>query len=110
MKLNIFLICFYSLISNEGVRAWMHEKLFDFARANPDITVITELKRGPTNHPYLRGTYMNTNSKTIGIKNLTVEEIDNYVKFLRNQIGRRVSLEIVLDIEDNLINLFLFSI
>lgn len=35
---------------------------------------------------------MNGNVKTIGIKNLSKEEIGEYVYFLRNQIGRRASL------------------
>ena len=52
------------------------------------MQIVTEVKRAK--HPFLRGEYMNGNTKTIGIKNLDVEEINSYVADLRNQIGRKV--------------------
>jgi hypothetical protein len=69
----------------------MADNLVTFAAANPSIAIRTEIKRGPTNHPFLRGEYLNTNVKTIGVKNLSTDDINDHVLLLRNQIGRRVS-------------------
>jgi hypothetical protein len=74
----------------------MSTDLVNFAKANEykdantetGLIIKTELKR--CCHPFLRGYYLNGNTKTIGIKNLSVEEIDKYVLHLRNQIGRKV--------------------
>ena len=66
----------------------MRTHLIDFAKSNPDIIVRTELKRCA--HPYLRGIYLNDNTKTIGIKNTAPGEINSFVLDLRNQIGRKV--------------------
>lgn len=66
----------------------MRQTLVPFAQKNPDLQITTELKRAK--HPLLRGEYLNGNKKAIGIKNMTVEEIDSYVFDLRNQIGRKV--------------------
>ena len=74
--------------SSKGVRDWMRTNLVAMATDNPQLEIKTELKRAV--HPYLRGMYVNGNTKTICIKNLPVEEIETYAKFLRNQIGRKV--------------------
>ena len=74
--------------SSKGVRDWMRTNLVAMATSNPELEIKTELKRAV--HPYLRGMYVNGNTKTICIKNLPVEEIETYAKFLRNQIGRKV--------------------
>ena len=75
--------------SSRGVREWMKSHLVDFAALNPAMSVQTELKRAV--HPFVRGYYENGNSKTIGIKNLDSDEINDYVFDLRNQIGRKTS-------------------
>ncbi len=76
--------------SSKGVREWMRTNLVNFAQTNPELAVTTELKRCV--HPFVRGNYVNGNTKTICIKNLDPEEITSYVNDLRNQIGRKVSL------------------
>ena len=76
--------------SSKGIRDWMRTNLVAMASNNPELQIKTELKRAV--HPFLRGMYLNGNTKTICIKNLPVEEIEVYAKFLRNQIGRKVIL------------------
>lgn len=75
--------------SSRGIRDWMRDSLIPFAQKNPDVAVKTELKRAV--HPIVRGIYKNGNSKTICVKNLSPEDVYNYILDLRNQIGRRVS-------------------
>jgi large subunit ribosomal protein L43 len=77
--------------SSKGIRQWMQENLVTFAKANPLLSIVTEIKRGPNNHPFVRGNYQNTNSKTICVKNLDQEDITDHVYLLRNQIGRRMN-------------------
>jgi large subunit ribosomal protein L43 len=74
--------------SSKGVRNWMRDGLIPFAEKNPLVNIKTEKKRNV--HPYVQGHYVNGNSKTICIKNISEEEIYNYILDLRNQIGRRV--------------------
>mgnify|MGYP000166823309 CR=1 FL=1 len=74
--------------SSKGVREWMRTQLVPFANNNPDLAVKTVIKRCV--HPFVRGNYLNGNSKTICIKNLHPDEINSYVGNLRNQIGRKV--------------------
>ena len=81
----MFIIFFTSLLTIAT------ESIVNFADQNPTLLVKTELKRGPTNHPFIRGYYHNGNNKTICIKNIQPSEIHKYVLFLRNQVGRRVS-------------------
>ncbi len=69
-------------------RAWIRTQLIPFAESNPDLTIRTVLKRNE--HPFLRGTYQVGTNKTIGIKNLSPEDIEGYVYDLRNQVGRKV--------------------
>ena len=75
--------------SSVGVREWIRNDLIAFASSNPEIQIRTHLKRNK--HPFLRGTYLNGNSKTIGVKNLDPDVIKSYVLDLRNQVGRKVS-------------------
>lgn len=74
--------------SSKGVREWMRKNLIQFASNNPDVAVKTELKRCV--HPYVRGNYLNGNTKTICIKNLEPAAINGYVDDLRNQVGWKV--------------------
>jgi hypothetical protein len=74
--------------SSKGIREWLRTTVVSFAKHNPELVIKTELKRNV--HPYVRGVYMNGNSKTICIKNLDTEKISGYVADLRNQIGRKV--------------------
>ena len=64
------------------------ENQFKDGKTDTGLTIRTVLKRN--RHPILRGHYLNGNTKTICVKNLPKEEIEHYVYFLRNQIGRRV--------------------
>jgi len=80
--------------SSKGIREWMRTNLVQFAQSNPDLAVKTELKRCV--HPFVRGNYMNGNSKTICIKNLQPENITGYVNDLRNQIGRKVRSQLFI--------------
>jgi len=75
--------------SSRGVREWIRTNLVQVAQSNKDMTIKTEVKRAV--HPYIRGIYQNGNIKTIGIKNLSSEEIHDYFLDLRNQIGRKTS-------------------
>jgi hypothetical protein len=74
--------------SSRGVREWIRTNLVGFAEANPDLSVKTELKRNV--HPYVQGHYANGNSKTICVKNLQPDGIEDFIFDLRNQIGRKV--------------------
>jgi large subunit ribosomal protein L43 len=74
--------------SSRGVREWIRTNLVGFAAANPDLAVKTELKRCA--HPFVQGHYANGNSKTICVKNLQPEGIEDFIFDLRNQIGRKV--------------------
>ena len=76
--------------SSKGIREWMRVNLVDFAAKNPETSFKTLCKRNC--HPYLQAQYLNGNSKTICVKNLDPKLISNYALFLRNQIGRKVSL------------------
>jgi large subunit ribosomal protein L43 len=76
--------------SSRGVREWIQKDVVAFAQANPSVTIRTEKKRNV--HPFVRGMYENGNSKTICIKNETPEGVFGFVKDLRNQIGRKVSI------------------
>ncbi|KAJ1436685.1 thioredoxin-like protein [Ochromonadaceae sp. CCMP2298] len=75
--------------SSRGVREWIRTNLVGFAEANPDLSVKTELKRNV--HPYVQGHYANGNSKTICVKNLQPDGIEDFIFDLRNQIGRKSS-------------------
>jgi large subunit ribosomal protein L43 len=75
--------------SSRGIRDWMRENLVDFAKSNPALKVETQLKRAT--HPFVRAYYANGNDKTIGLKNLDAEDIDDYIFDLRSQIGRKIS-------------------
>jgi large subunit ribosomal protein L43 len=74
--------------SSKGIREWMNKNLLNFAKANPALQIKTELKRNK--HPILRGLYVNGNSKTICVKNESINNIQDQVLHLRNQIGRKV--------------------
>ena len=74
--------------SSKGVREWIRTDLVKVATENKDTIIKTELRRNA--HPFLRGYYMNGNTKTIGVKNLDPEEINSFFYDLRNQIGRKV--------------------
>jgi len=75
--------------SSKGIREWMQKNLLDLANKNPHISFQVETIRN--RHPILRANYLNGNSKTIGVKNLTPKEINEYAEFLNNQIGRKMS-------------------
>eukprot|EP01039_Chlorochromonas_danica_P004272 gene4272-4692_t len=75
--------------SSRGIIAWMKENLVKFAENNPTLLIKTEIKRN--HHPIVRGNYLNGNSKTICVKNLPVEDVNEQVFHLRNQIGRRMN-------------------
>ena len=68
--------------SSRGVREWIRTELVGLAQRNPELTIKTELKRAV--HPFLRGMYKNGNSKTICIKNLSAQEVNDYALDLRN--------------------------
>lgn len=70
------------------IREWIRQHLIPFAEKNPDLQIETQLKR--SKHPALFASYVNGNSKDIGIKNLSVEDINSFVMDLRNQVGRKV--------------------
>ena len=75
--------------SSRGIREWMRADLVKLAQENPQITFRTELKRAV--HPFLRGVYVNGNSKTICVKNVTSEKVQSYALDLRNQFGRKLT-------------------
>jgi large subunit ribosomal protein L43 len=88
--------------SSKGIRDWMRSNLVTFAQKNADLTIKTELKRNV--HPFVRGNYVNGNSKTICIKNLQPEAITEYVNDLSNQIGRKVQMVATISPECLLLN------
>lgn len=75
--------------SSKGIREWMKSDLIKLANENSSMIIRTEKKR--STHPFLRGIYVNGNTKTICVKNLQPNEIHNYALHLRNQIGRKIS-------------------
>ncbi len=75
--------------SSRGIRDWMNKNLLNFAKGNPDLQIRTEIKRAK--HPVVRGEYMNGNSKTVCVKNLAPENIEQQIFHLRNQAGKKVS-------------------
>jgi len=86
------LIILYSFIIAYQMRTdlirFANENQYKDAHTESGLVIRTELKR--CCHPFLMGKYLNGNSKTICIKNLSTDEIQEYVLFLRNQIGRKV--------------------
>ena len=66
----------------------MRTQMVPFAEQNPSLQITTELKRAT--HPFIRGHYMIGTTKTIGIKNLSPDTINDLIYDLRNQIGRKV--------------------
>ena len=66
----------------------MRANLVDFASKNPDTTIVTEIKRN--RHPVFSGKYANGNSKTVCIKNLSTNGVNDFALFIRNQIGYKV--------------------
>lgn len=81
--------------SSKGILNWMHQNLVGFATANPQLSVVTSIKRNK--HPIIRGTYLNGNVKTICIKNQSVEEINEQILHLRNQVGLKVKTSTILN-------------
>ena len=75
--------------SSKGIREWMRTSLLSLATNNPELLITTEKKRSV--HPYLRGIYINGNTKTICVRNKEPDEINDFAMFLRNQIGRRMN-------------------
>ena len=75
--------------SSRGIREWLRLNVVPFASKNPSLVITTEIKRAK--HPYIKGLYANNNSKIICIKNEDVESIDDYILFLRNQVGKKVN-------------------
>jgi hypothetical protein len=67
---------------------WIREDLVRFASANPELNVRTELKRAA--HPLVRGQYLMGNSKTISLRNMAREDVEDFIMDLRNQIGKKV--------------------
>jgi large subunit ribosomal protein L43 len=76
--------------SSKGIREWLRLNVVEFAQNNPEMMIEAQIKRNV--HPYLQGQYKSGNMKTICVKNLRPERIQEYAMFLRNQIGRRVSI------------------
>ncbi|XP_051140113.1 54S ribosomal protein L51, mitochondrial [Andrographis paniculata] len=74
--------------SSRGIRAFMESQLPAFKENNPQLEVVTELKRG--HHPYLKGLYRNKNERAVCVKNLTPEEVLRCATRLRNSQGRKV--------------------
>ena len=67
----------------------MRSNLVSFASNNPDTTIVTEIKRN--RHPVFCGNYANGNSKTVCIKNLPINGVNDFALFIRNQIGYKVN-------------------
>ena len=65
--------------------------LTDFAKDNPQAHISTELRGAK--HPFVRATYASGKSKTVGVKNLSSEEVEKQVAFLRNQKGFKVCVK-----------------
>jgi len=88
-------------------RQWIQSSVVKFAEVNPALSIKTLIKR--SQHPYIRGHYgispsfnphylilfisVNGKSKTICIKNLDPEEIEEYILDLRNQAGYKVTAD-----------------
>mmetsp|Transcript_12049 Transcript_12049/g.13866 ORF Transcript_12049/g.13866 Transcript_12049/m.13866 type:complete len:179 (+) Transcript_12049:15-551(+) len=73
--------------SSEGVRkALSSNELKTFFESNPQIEREYLLKRGK--HPYLVGTYVNGYTKTVPLRNNSVEDVVINMQTARNQFGR----------------------
>ncbi len=73
---------------------WIREDLVRFASVNPDLSIRTELKRSA--HPVVRGHYVMGSSKTISLRNIAREDVDEFVMDLRNQIGKKASIVVLI--------------
>ena len=61
----------------------------DFAAKNPHAAVTTEIKRNL--HPYVKGEYVRGEPKVIDVKNLSSDEVGEFVMRLRNSSGRKMT-------------------
>ena len=76
--------------SSKGVREWIRLNIVPFAEKNPSLVIKTVKQRN--HHPFVRGSYVNGNIKTICVKNEDPVVVEEQILHLRNQIGRRVSI------------------
>lgn len=74
--------------SSRGMLGFIQSGLVPFARENPAVEIVTELKRGK--HPALFAEYITGYDKSIGVKLKTAEEIRCIAENLRNTSGRKM--------------------
>jgi large subunit ribosomal protein L43 len=75
--------------SSESVRAFISSgKIVDFAKQNPSVEVIGELRNGK--HPYIRAEYLTGFDKQVCVKNESLGRILEVVHMLNNSSGRKI--------------------
>lgn len=76
--------------SSTSVRDYIsHGNIITFAKKNPTVEVIAQLRNGK--HPYIKAEYRTGNSKQVCVKNETIERIEDVVELLNNSSGRKIT-------------------
>eukprot|EP00171_Calliarthron_tuberculosum_P017577 IDg17577t1 len=70
--------------SSRGVREFIEEGLIGFAKKNPQINIATKLEPG---HPNVHAKYITGYEKNLALKNLTKDDVEARVQYLRNSLG-----------------------
>ena len=76
--------------SSEGMRQLLSTgRLVEWCRENPEVTVETKIKSG--RHPVLMASYLNSNERAVGVKNLSPKKIEGHMDILANSAGKKTS-------------------
>eukprot|EP01112_Ceratiomyxa_fruticulosa_P021899 TRINITY_DN7862_c0_g1_i1.p1 TRINITY_DN7862_c0_g1~~TRINITY_DN7862_c0_g1_i1.p1 ORF type:complete len:103 (-),score=7.12 TRINITY_DN7862_c0_g1_i1:170-478(-) len=71
--------------SSRGIRELILAPIEQFKKDNPQLNV--EIRNRNGHHPYVRGEYLTGYTKTISVRNKSVKEIMEVIKFLRSSNG-----------------------
>jgi large subunit ribosomal protein L43 len=63
-------------------------KIVEFAKKNPTVQVIGELRNGK--HPFVRAEYLSGFPKQVCVKNETIRRIEEVIHMLNNSSGRKI--------------------
>jgi len=75
--------------SSESVREYIASgKIVEFAKENPTVNVIGELRNGK--HPYIKAEYLTGFHKQICVKNESLRRIQEVIQMLNNSSGRKI--------------------
>ena len=68
--------------SSSGTRRFAEQMLIPFAKENPQIEIAVSLK--PNNHPIVTGFYEKDPEKTLSLRNLSAEQVQDRIQMLRD--------------------------